>query len=57
LKLIEVDGGSHIGKEKEDRIRDEILQSLNLRVIRVSDVDVKTNIGEVLERIEDFIFS
>ena len=53
--VIEVDGGQHFseGTTEYDRIRDEYLGSLGLRVLRFANNDVLTNIEGVMERIEE----
>jgi very-short-patch-repair endonuclease len=52
--VIEVDGGQHFAKEKVeyDRIRDEYMGSLGLKVLRFNNVEVMKNIEGVVERIE-----
>ena len=51
--VIEVDGGQHFSDEmtEYDRIRDEYISSLGLRVLRFTNTDVLTNIESVLESI------
>ncbi|MCL4246252.1 MAG: DUF559 domain-containing protein [Candidatus Dadabacteria bacterium] len=51
--VIEVDGGQHYhGKVKSsDKIRDEALKNLGLKVLRFSDRDVLKNIDGVLEEV------
>jgi len=51
---IEIDGSHHfVGETIEyDRIRDDYLSSLGLRVVRFTNTDVLKNIKGVLERIE-----
>jgi len=51
--VIELDGGQHYsgpGQEK-DRIRDDVLRKMGIRVIRFSDRDVFENMGGVMEGI------
>jgi len=51
--VVEIDGGQHYtnaGKSK-DKIRDEYLKSLGLRVLRFSDRDIFENLKGVVERI------
>ncbi|MFA4975281.1 MAG: endonuclease domain-containing protein [Candidatus Paceibacterota bacterium] len=45
--VFEIDGSSHDEKEEYDAGRNNFMQSLNLQVIRISDIDVKKNIGNV----------
>jgi len=55
--VIEVDGSQHFTDEKAeyDRIRDDYLSSLGLRVLRFSNSDVMTHIEGVVKRIEEKI--
>ena len=55
--VIEVDGGQHFSDEtaEYDRIRDEFLSNLGLRVLRFSNNDVMKNIEGVVARIENEI--
>jgi very-short-patch-repair endonuclease len=56
LKLvIEIDGDSHEGNEVADQIRQEKLESLGLKVLRIPDLEVKTNLDGVLIHIHDWI--
>jgi len=51
--VIEVDGGQHFSGEttENDKIRDEYLRSLGLRVLRFTNTDVLTHIEGVVEGI------
>ncbi len=51
--VIEIDGGQHYTEEgkEEDKMRDEYLVSVGLRVLRFSDRDIFDNIEGVLESI------
>jgi len=55
--VIEVDGGQHFSDEiaEYDRIRDEYLSNLGLRVLRFTNTDVMRNIEGVVARIESEI--
>jgi len=55
--VVEIDGSQHLVGEtiQYDRIRDDYLSSLGLRVLRFTNTDVLTNIKGVIERIEDEI--
>jgi very-short-patch-repair endonuclease len=53
--VIEIDGGSHIGKEQYDRDRDVELQKLGITVLHILDSDVKKDMRNVLARIESRI--
>ena len=51
--VIELDGGQHyseIGQSK-DKIRDDVLREMGIKVLRFSDRDVFENIGGVMERV------
>ncbi|MGB5646916.1 MAG: DUF559 domain-containing protein [Muriicola sp.] len=55
LKLaIEVDGSIHfgVGQPEKDRRRQERLESLGVRLIRLSDLDVKNNLVLVLDELK-----
>ena len=49
--VIELDGGQHYSKigRAKDRIRDNVLKGVGLKVLRFSDRDVFENIGGVME--------
>ena len=51
--VIEVDGGQHYSDEvsKIDRIRDNFLKGLGLKILRFSDTDVLKNIDGVVATI------
>ena len=53
--VIEIDGSQHFSDEMTsyDRIRDESLRSLGLRVLRFTNTEVLTNTEGVLERISE----
>jgi len=53
--VIEIDGSQHFSDEMTsyDRIRDEHLSSLGLRVLRFTNTEVLTNTEGVLERISE----
>ncbi len=53
--VIEVDGPTHDYTIKEDAIRQEFLESQNLRVIRFSNADVLQNIDGVLQKIVEVV--
>ena len=52
---IEIDEDSHIGKEKYDKIRQKRLESLGIRFLRFTDLDVKKNMNGVVDVIENWI--
>ena len=53
--VVEIDGNSHDNKLSYDMKRDEYFISLGLQIIHFADMDVKNNIGVVLEYIGRFI--
>ncbi|RJO62753.1 MAG: DUF559 domain-containing protein [Dehalococcoidia bacterium] len=55
--VIEVDGSQHsVGKAAQvDKVRDEFLNKLGLRVLRITDTDVLKNIEGVTEKISESI--
>lgn len=56
LKLaIEIDGISHVGREKYDRQRQVQIEDLGVRFLRFDDNEVFYNIGKVLSDIENWI--
>jgi len=55
LKLaIEVDGSSHThpDQKEKDNVRDYTLQQLGVKVIRISDTDVKKNMDSVVRYLQ-----
>jgi very-short-patch-repair endonuclease len=52
--VVEVDGGQHFSKEiiKYDRVRNEYMASMGLRVLRFTNTEVLQNIEGVIEVIE-----
>jgi very-short-patch-repair endonuclease len=56
LKLvIEIDGDSHIGKEKYDEARQKKIESLGINFLRYSDLAVKFEMENVLIEIRNWI--
>ncbi|WP_051878400.1 endonuclease domain-containing protein [Chryseobacterium sp. FH1] len=53
--IIEIDGSSHDEKEVYDGIRQTYLESLNLKVFRITDFDVKNNLALVMKELENYI--
>lgn len=55
--VIEVDGGQHYEEDglEYDKMRDAYLKGLNLKVLRISNLDVLNNIEGVVERIIELI--
>ena len=55
ILAIEIDGSTHNYKSEEDRIRQTKLESLGVRFLRFSDLDIKKNMSGVLSVIGDWI--
>lgn len=55
MLAIEIDGESHLDKEVKDQVRQERLESLGVRFLRFSDLDVKKEMKNVLSAIENWI--
>ncbi|WP_435523572.1 endonuclease domain-containing protein [Chryseobacterium indoltheticum] len=53
--VIEIDGSSHDDKEIYDGIRQDYLESLGLKVFRITDFDVKHNLSILMKNLEEFI--
>jgi len=51
--VVELDGGSHDGREAEDEARTQRLQDYGYRVIRFRNEEVLTDLPSVLERIRE----
>ena len=49
--VVEIDGESHDGRQEYDRRRDEYLEKLGLRVMRITNGDVLENLDGVAEAI------
>ena len=55
--IIEVDGGSHIGRAEDDKIRDEYMRAVGITTIRISADMVLNEIGTAITYLETKIFS
>ncbi len=53
--VVEIDGSSHDLKQEYDLERTRFLESLGLKVFRITDWDVKQNLSAVMKELEDFI--
>jgi len=53
--VIEIDGSSHDEKAEYDAERLLYLENLGLKVYRIADIDVKKNIGGVIQGMENYI--
>ncbi|MBN2790324.1 MAG: DUF559 domain-containing protein [Candidatus Delongbacteria bacterium] len=50
---MEVDGSSHKNKQEYDHQSQKYLESLGLKVLRVTDIDVKNNMDGVLRKLKN----
>lgn len=55
MLAIEIDGTSHMFREKSDAARQKRLKSLGVHFLRVDDLDVKFRMDDVLKTIEQWI--
>lgn len=55
--IIEIDGSSHDEKQIYDALRQEYLESLNLKVFTITDFDIKHNLSIIMKDLENFIIS
>jgi len=53
--VVEIDGASHDFKQEYDLQRTKFLESIGLKVFRITDCDVKQNLSVVMKELEDFI--
>ena len=53
--VIEIDGWSHDDKYEYDKARDEYMKSIGIFVLRISDIDVKQDMRNVLDWIKNTI--
>jgi very-short-patch-repair endonuclease len=55
--IIEVDGGQHYQDEggKRDKVRDDYMKNVGMRILRVSDREVLHNLNGVVERIYEIL--
>ncbi len=53
--IVEIDGISHENKIEYDAARQLYLESLGLKIFRITDGEVKTDIVSVMEQLEKFI--
>lgn len=55
--IIEVDGGQHYQDEgdRRDKVRDDYMKNLGMRILRVSDREVLQNLNGVVERVYEVL--
>ncbi|MDR1196165.1 MAG: DUF559 domain-containing protein [Endomicrobium sp.] len=51
--VIEIDGYSHDMKVEYDAKREKFLNGLGLKIIHISDVDIKKNLDDVIRMLKD----
>ncbi|MEW6193906.1 MAG: endonuclease domain-containing protein [Bacteroidota bacterium] len=55
MLAIEIDGESHIGEEKYDKVRQQRLENLGVRFLRFNSLDVFYKLDKVVNEIEKWI--
>ena len=53
--IVEIDGWSHDVKKDYDELRQKYLESLGLKIFRVTDFDMKNNLSVVMKDLENFV--
>ena len=53
--VVEIDGESHNDKEEYDAKREDFLISLGLKVFKISTIQIKYDLDNVMKNLEDFI--
>ncbi len=53
--VVEIDGESHNEKEKYDELRTQYLETLGIKVYRISKTRVLHDLGNVLDELENYI--
>jgi very-short-patch-repair endonuclease len=55
--IVEVDGGQHYQDEqnRRDKVRDDYMKNLGMKILRVSDREVLQNLHGVVERIYEIL--
>jgi len=55
--VIELDGGQHYSErgQENDRVRDDVLRELGLKVLRISDREVFENMDGVMQGIWNYL--
>lgn len=55
--VLEIDGGIHLHQVEYDKHRDEVMQSLNLTVLRITNEEVTADLNMVLKKIRTSLLS
>ena len=55
--IIEIDGGQHLSEQgkKKDKIRDDYMSKIGLKVLRFSDNEIFKNLEDVIDKIYEFL--
>ncbi len=53
--VIEIDGPIHQFQKEYDQLRDHLINSLGIRVLRFTNQEIETTLNEVLDNIKQFI--
>ena len=55
--IIEIDGGQHYSEQekKKDKIRDDYMSKIGLKVLRFSDNEIFKNLEDVIDKIYEFL--
>jgi very-short-patch-repair endonuclease len=53
--IIELDGRIHEGQKEYDKIREEILHNLNLKVIRFSNEEIENHLENVITKLNKIL--
>ncbi|VAX34134.1 Putative DNA methylase [hydrothermal vent metagenome] len=56
--IIELDGGQHYSGERKwkDRVRDEYMRSMGIKVLRFSDKEIFRNLRGIIEEIWSYLY-
>jgi very-short-patch-repair endonuclease len=49
--VVELDGGIHEKQKKQDKLRDDVIDFLGIKVLRIANKDVFENIDKVVKRV------
>lgn len=53
--VVELDGRIHDRQREKDRLRDEVINDLGLKVVRIKNKEILENIEEVMKRISSVL--
>lgn len=52
---VEIDGGVHVKNKDYDKYRDQLLESLGIKTLRIKDDEVLSNLDAVIEKIKNAV--